>query len=607
MRSKIIWTATGLIIALAMLLSACGGEATPTATTPAPTATTPKPTATTPSPTATTPKPTTTTPAPAPTAAANWWDKFGTPQYGGEIAFASARYSEYFDPYNYGYSAQYYYLEPLMIPDWKLDRSIWPFATPFIPMEYYQGDLAESWEITDPQTMTVHLRHGVHWQDKAPVNGREFTAEDVVFHYDRELGTGSGFTVPDPQNIARIKVIEKVTATDNYTVVFKFSSPGVLNFELVTAQDSYNHIVAPEVVKQYGDAKDWRNAVGTGPWVVSDVVTGSSMTFNKNPNYWGYDERHPQNKLPYADTLKVVNISDIATRIAALRTGRVDFADEIQWQQAQSLAKLNPELDQAKLFFISSNGVEVRVDKTPFSDIRVRKALEMAIDRKTIAASYYGGTTDGTPCGQVNPVNVGWCIPYSDWPQSLKDEYSYNPAKAKQLLAEAGYPDGFSFTLLADTQSDVAVLEILKSEFKDINVDMNINMTDPTTAQALSRAWKYEALWTRNTGSTAQPSTIARMYYSTAATNFCQAKDPAYDAKCDQVATSTDMSEVKELTRELDLYLLEQHWGIRLFPINIYSVWQPYIKGYSGENLLRMGSPGGWLWARFWVDQSLKK
>jgi ABC-type transport system substrate-binding protein len=298
MHKKSLFGLLILVLIILPLLTACPAETTPT-----PTAGTPTPTA----------GPPTATPE------AHWWDKFGEPQYGGDITFASARYSENFDPYNTGYSAHYYFLETLVIPDWALDREIWPFKTPFIPMEYYQPHVAESWEIPDLQTMIIHVRPGIHFHDKAPVNGRELNAYDLEWHYDRFLGTGSGFTEPSAMDYARIKVIEKCTATDEYTAVITFTEPSVLNAELITAQDGYNSIEPREVIEQYGDMSDWRNAVGTGPWIVDDVIATSSIKFVRNPDYWGYDERHPDNKLPYADSLTVVNIPDVSTRLAALR------------------------------------------------------------------------------------------------------------------------------------------------------------------------------------------------------------------------------------------------------------------------------------------------
>ena len=105
--------------------------------------------------------------------------------------------------------------------------------------------------------------------------------------------------------------------------------------------------------------------------------------------------------------------------------------------------------------------------------------------------------------------------------------------------------------------------------------------------------------WNRITGSTASPPVMVRMNYSSALFNFTRADDPVYDAMCDKLVNAPSMDEVKKLSVQLDRYDIERHWGIRLFPINTYNIWQPALKGYSGEN---MGRPGFVFWARFWKD-----
>jgi ABC-type transport system substrate-binding protein len=96
----------------------------------------------------------------------------------------------------------------------------------------------------------------------------------------------------------------------------------------------------------------------------------------------------------------------------------------------------------------------------------------MSLDRATIAAAYYRGTIDGTPCGLVSPVQTGWCLPYDEWPAELQQIYSYNPEKAEELLAEAGYPRGFATGITASQTSDLQLLYIINSYFHNINVEM---------------------------------------------------------------------------------------------------------------------------------------
>ena len=124
----------------------------------------------------------------------DWWDKLGKPQYGGEIVFRLNRKIVNFDPYYGVHLTQIHtaWMEKLFTPDWTMDPTIDDYKIGDLPTQVVKGHLAESWEFTDPYTFKVHLRHGIYWQDIPPANGREFTAEDVVFHFNRMYGLGSG-------------------------------------------------------------------------------------------------------------------------------------------------------------------------------------------------------------------------------------------------------------------------------------------------------------------------------------------------------------------------------------------------------------------------------
>ena len=117
------------------------------------------------------------------TVQAAWWNKFGEPNYGGTITIAINQVGTNWDVLTPGGGGYFY--EAMFFSDWTLDRDIWPFSSTFVPDQYVKGNLAESWEINDPQTITVRIREGIKWQDKPPVNGREFTAHDVQSHYER--------------------------------------------------------------------------------------------------------------------------------------------------------------------------------------------------------------------------------------------------------------------------------------------------------------------------------------------------------------------------------------------------------------------------------------
>jgi peptide/nickel transport system substrate-binding protein len=492
--------------------------------------------------------------------------------------------------------------ERLFMPDWTVDRNVYSFMTQWIPQEYAAGLLAKSWEETDPQTVVVTLRQGVHWQNKPPVNGREFTAEDVKFNYDRMLGIGSGFTEPNPFYGGGLANVASVTATGTYTVEFKFKQASALNFDALLFKSSFG-LIAPECYQQ-GDLENWQSVVGTGPWLSTDCVPGVSVTYSRNPDYWGYDERHPKNKLPYADTFRSLAIDDMSTAVAAMRTGKIETLIEFNGPSlptVQSLAKNSPEIQQA---FWPRSGFQLipRNDKEPFTDIRVRKAMQLALNLKDIAQSHYRGTVAGTPSGFMHPLLKDWTTPYDQWPADLQEEYSYNPTKSKELLAEAGYPNGFKTTCVFGDAFDLELLQIIKSYLKEIGVELEIQTYDMPTLNSVIVSGNYEVHYSTEDGMLDGPSSF-QIRTTGNFRNYAHCSDPTYDDMYNKMMAASSLDEAKELGREMDMYILRQHWTIDTIPFGNPILWQPWLKGYSGEEV---DWDIGMYYARLWIDQSMK-
>jgi peptide/nickel transport system substrate-binding protein len=597
MKKQVLWFSLSCLLALSLVLASCGTKTTPT-TTP-----TTKPT-TTPTSTATT-KPTT-TPTTAPTTSVQ------QPTYGGEITIRTRVNVDHFDSYYYGTSwagdtVQSFYAESLGTINWAIDRKIWNFQSRVRPTEYRTGLLAESYEQPDLATVIFHLYKGIKYQDKPPLNGREFTADDVVYHYNRQLGLGSGFTVKSPYRThEQYTPIVSVTANDKYTVTFKYKSPSIDMLDNLLDDFGFANIIPKEVVQQYGDMEDWHRAVGTGPYFLTDYVSGSSVTLTRNHNYWGYDARYPKNQLPYMDKVRILIIPDDATALAGLRTGKIDltgtYGDELDWIQAKALKGSSPEIMQISRAG-TGVGMDFRVDKVPFTDIRVRKAMQMAINLDEIAKSYYGGTIDGTPYGQLGISHKGFYTPFAQWSAEVKAGYAYNPEGAKKLLAEAGYPTGFKTNITVSSNADMDILQIAKSYLLKIGIDMEIRVMDPTSLTAFTRAGKHDQLVSGGPGGVDPARICLNRRYTAHSTNLSYNNDKAYDAIVDQYYAATDAITAKKVINQADDYAIAKQWRVVLAGTTVvYSVFQPWIKGYSAEYYNT-----GAHWARIWVDSSLKK
>jgi peptide/nickel transport system substrate-binding protein len=405
----------------------------------------------------------------------------------------------------------------------------------------------------------------------------------------------------------KLASIEKVIATDTYTVQFKLKTAGAAAILQIVSPDSPP--LVPHEWVELGDLNNWKYAVGTGPWILTDYVSGTSVTFSANPNYWGYDERHPQNRLPYIDEQKLVVIADMATTVAALRTAKVDMipssSGAFTLQHVRSLAKNDPDI-RVDWWPGAAYAVDFRCDNAPFTDINVRKALQISIDRATMAKTIYGGMVDGMPCGLISPYFSGWCFAYEDWPQDLKDEYSYNPTKAKQLLAEAGYPNGFKTNIIAPSTSNMEVLQAIKSYFMNVGVDMEIKVMDLAACLGYLAAGKQDQM-TLSTWAGLPSSPPSSFTARTAASpkNNTHSNDLNIDEMVNQFYAAATLDEAKQVSVAIDRYCLEQHWSVVTFPQSDPIAWQPWVKGYSGEGW--MYNTTAFLRARLWIDQDLRK
>ena len=271
------------------------------------------------------------------------------PKYGGTIRPIVNFKVEGIDPY-FRYTAGIWISlvsEKLGAVDWAFDRSVFGYDEHFMPDEVITGLLAESWENPDPLTYVFKIRDGVFWHNKAPVNGRLLTAHDVEFHYDRIPGLSGGEPGLDIGlgDIGKMS-FESVTATDDSTVEFKLKEPSLLG--RMIPLDHHSFLVPREVVEQFGDMQDWRNVTGTGPYQLTDVVEGSSWTYEKIDDYWRTDPKFPDNRLPYADKVEFVIVNDPAAIVSLMRSGQADYWGCSQLPSHQCRPGGEPAEDQSR-------------------------------------------------------------------------------------------------------------------------------------------------------------------------------------------------------------------------------------------------------------------
>src|SRR5262249_7779048 len=266
-------------------------------------------------------------------------------------------------------------------------------AGPAVPPGTFaiEGDLAESWSQPDDTTYIFKLRRGVRFHPKPPVNGRELTAEDVVYSMER-FRTVSG----NPQAYM-LAALDKVEAVDRYTVKFTLKEPFAWFLDIL-ANPVTLAIVARECVEKFGDLKKAEAVVGTGPWMLDSYRPNVGYTLVRNPNYF-------LPGLPYIDRIEVFVDEDNGSRIAAFLGGKCDLGWEFpgsinrtDWVQIkEQLKRRRPGLQTLEYPTNVALKVVMRTDRAPFSDVRVRRAMSHALNRQGLIEAVLegGGITNG--------------------------------------------------------------------------------------------------------------------------------------------------------------------------------------------------------------------
>ncbi|MGP8078993.1 MAG: ABC transporter substrate-binding protein [Dehalococcoidales bacterium] len=609
MKHRIIWFGLAFVLVAALLLASCGTASTTTNVTTSTTTTIISTTTSTTSavvPTTTTPTAITSTVTTS--ATGNWWDSLGIPQYGGTITVSQTANMVQWDPYaTGGTNVLLMYLQQMDSDNWTVSPSSFAFQFIFRPPEDLVGSLATSWTMPDVNDFVVTIRQNVYWQNISPVNGRQFTAADVVYDMDRMYGLGGGFTTPSPyasSDVISRAAMNSVTQTAPWTVDFHWNAgnpENILETQLDQGTASQDY-VAQEAVTLWGNLNDWHHAIGTGPFILTDFVDSSSATFARNPNYWGYDERYPANKLPYASNVKILIIPTVSTALAALRTGKIDLVEGNSIQASTAMKSTNPEIVQVPIPQ-AAEGLSMCNTQSPYNSLQVREACQLAQNLPLIAQTYYNGTVAAIPQTlTLSTMGGGWGDPYPNWPADLQAQFAYNPTLAKSLLAQAGYPNGFSTTCLASGTSDLDLMQILLNNLAAIGITVSVTVLDPNTWSTTCISNKKATALTfcdgRPFGNAYSPIRQLQLFRTGYGGDYSLVSDPTFDAFYPAAIAATDITTIKQIVANANLYVAQQHFGVSSVSPNFYSFVQPWLKGYNGQN---GSASSGFYLSRFWV------
>jgi len=310
--------------------------------------------------------------------------------------------------------------------------------------------LAESWDAPDSRTFVFKLRRDVRFH-----SGKPLDAEDVKYSIEQQKsppppGADLGFYPP----------IESVEVVDRYTIRLRMSSPAASTLGYFAWNRSSSIIPAGF----FEDNNARTQTDGTGPFKLSEYVPNDHVALERNPDY-------RRSGMPKVDALNIKILADEGARFAALRSGAIDGATF--GPDTAQLARRDSDLVVMRGLTASPYELEVQLrdHSTPWYDVRVRQAINAAIDRQQIIDKVFAG--DAVYAGKIAPGYGNWPIPEAE----LKSNFlKYDPDRAKALLAEAGHSGGISLTMLsiADPKSFTQVAEVIKDQLKQVGIEVQV-------------------------------------------------------------------------------------------------------------------------------------
>ena len=395
--------------------------------------------------------------------------------------------------------------------------------------------LAESWDISDDGlTYTFHLRDDVIFH-----NGKAFSAEDVVYTYESLSGLGGEEALS-----SKFKNLTSVEAVDDYTVTMTLA-------EADAAFLQYTRVAV--LPKGYEDQSS--APVGTGPFVFEKYVPGQMVVLEKNEDY--YDE----SRMPKIDEAQIYIMGDDSAVLTALQSGQLDYST------GDFTVNSSPQ-NMVQLFALNNSA-------TPFDDVRVRQAFEYAVNKDQIIDGVFAGYATEL-YSNFSPVMSYF---YND---ELEDVYTYDIDKAKELMAEAGYEDGFDITITVPSnyQKHIDTAQVIAQQLKQINVNATIEPVE--WGQWLEQVYTNADYQTTVVGLTGKldPNDILGRYVSDYAKNFMKYNNPDYDKLIEEAKTASDEERV-ELFKECQKMLTDDAAAVWICDPNAIAVTRSDLKGYT--------------------------
>jgi peptide/nickel transport system substrate-binding protein len=431
-----------------------------------------------------------------------------------------------------------------------------------------EPDLAESWTQPNETTYVFKLRKGVRWHPKPPVDGRELTAEDVKYSFER-------FTA-----ISYIAGIERIEAPDRHTVTLVLREPYAWLLDVLASTTAW--IVPREAVEKFGDLKAPEACIGTGPWMLDRYEPNVGISFVRHPGYF-------RPGLPHADRVEATFEADPATRFASWLAGRYDFAPEygmvVRRLDLDVARQRKPGLQTAEFTVRFGPLIAMKVTQPPFSDLRVRKAMALARNWKIALEANAWALGHGVPNPAIPAAFGDWSLPIRELPPDGRALYEQNVAVARRLLAEAGYPAGFKTTL--ETTAGFGPdwmdgVQLFLSQLKTVGIEVELKLKEFGAFLSTTTVGRFDHMAATLFGFFAVPDSYLFLYYTPGLpTNMGGVSDPRLTELIRRQRRTLDVAKRREILHEIQRYLSQQTYYLYGPSVTAVAAWDRRVKNFA--------------------------
>jgi len=455
-----------------------------------------------------------------------------------------------------------------------------------------QPELAQKWEQVSSSEVLFHLQPGVKWHDKTPLNGRDLTADDVVFALNRMRTNDPKFA-----NRSLFDNFDKIEAVDKATVRIASKSPDATILSYVSADAAL--VLAPEAVQKFDTFLTAESVIGTGPFVLKALEQNVAGEYGRNPAYW-------KPGLPYLDGFRTQNMADQGTAYAAFQAGQLD----VMLLQGQDTAGyiaargsgFSPEWfkDDTVLPMAQPN-TKIK----PMSDARVTRALRLLVDHDEFITSWcdswYGKGRHG---GVLAPALDAWDFSHEEYGQMLEWKKPKDDAakEAMSLLSAAGYSrdNPLTFELSGgNTPVQAAGCQLLQAQWARLSqgiVKASIKAYDTPGLNTIRANRTFAYFFGGNSAAFPDPDAWFNTIYTTGASrNYAGFSDSNFDAMAQKQRTLLDASQRKAYVKDAVKYLIDNAPTTMLVNRYFLSAVKPKVHGHAPEFFMN-GRQFEWIW-----------